>query len=405
MNPVDPWAALLPLAVAALTMRALRPWTRTPAGHERHVALDGLRGYLALFVFVHHACVWRGYLRTGEWVLPSSALLVHMAQASVAMFFMITGFLFASKILDGAVRPIDWGRLYVSRVLRLVPLYLFSVGAMLLAVAAASGWKANEPTARLLAEAAQWASFTALGNPDVNGLRSTWIVTAGVTWSLPYEWFFYLGLPLLALAFRVRVPHALAWAAGACIVAILTTRTPALVHACSFLPGIAAAMLARSPAFRRFAARPEASAIVVACAGVAVAAYPSTYSIVPWALFACAFILVACGNTLFGFLAWRLSRDLGSISYGVYLLHGIVLFAVFRFLVGFAPARELGALGHWTVVAFATPALVAICLAAFRLIELPAMDSTAAVLQRLRARTRWARRWHLGDPDLERMSE
>lgn len=33
---------------------------------QRISSIDGLRGYLAFGVFMHHSCIWYFYLRTGE---------------------------------------------------------------------------------------------------------------------------------------------------------------------------------------------------------------------------------------------------------------------------------------------------------------------------------------------------
>ncbi|WP_428425704.1 acyltransferase family protein [Methylibium sp.] len=70
---------------------------------------------------MHHSCLWYFHLRTGEWAPPASRLYTHLGQGSVALFFMITGFLFFSKLLDGRTRRIDWSKLFIARFLRLTP--------------------------------------------------------------------------------------------------------------------------------------------------------------------------------------------------------------------------------------------------------------------------------------------
>src|SRR5579862_6911783 len=102
----------IPVVVAGLTatLLAFLVSGRSPpvAGADRFLAIDGLRGYLALSVFLHHSCVWYFYLRTGKWELPPSRLYVQLGQSSVALFFMITGFLFYSKLLQARNREFDW---------------------------------------------------------------------------------------------------------------------------------------------------------------------------------------------------------------------------------------------------------------------------------------------------------
>ena len=108
---------------------------KQPASEGRYATIDGLRGYLAFFVFLHHGTIWYFYLRTGMWEAPPSNLYNQFGQSSVALFFMITGFLFWTKLLEAPHKPIDWGRLFVSRVLRLMPLYLCAMLLVLLTVA------------------------------------------------------------------------------------------------------------------------------------------------------------------------------------------------------------------------------------------------------------------------------
>lgn len=93
----------------------------------RFFTIDGLRGYLAFFVFLHHSCIWYYYLGSGVWANPPNRVFVHFGQIGVSLFFMITGFLFFSKMLDSRKSGVDWLRLYSSRFLRLTPLYVFSM--------------------------------------------------------------------------------------------------------------------------------------------------------------------------------------------------------------------------------------------------------------------------------------
>lgn len=140
--------------------------------------------------------------------MPHSRFYIHLGQSGVELFFMITGFLFFSKLLEAKAKggnP-DWLRLYVSRVLRLTPLYLVAMAVLFAILAVLSGGKFAESPYLLIRHALQWLAFTVIGNPDVNAIQDTYLVT-GVTWSLVYEWYFYLSLPLLALALRLGPPY------------------------------------------------------------------------------------------------------------------------------------------------------------------------------------------------------
>ncbi|TDR27720.1 acyltransferase family protein [Hydromonas duriensis] len=92
----------------------------------KHVAIDGLRGFLALGVFFHHSLINYNYIATGVWTTPNSRFYTMLGQLSVGLFFAITAFLFWSKVLDSR-DGINWKTLYVSRVRRIMPMYLVSV--------------------------------------------------------------------------------------------------------------------------------------------------------------------------------------------------------------------------------------------------------------------------------------
>jgi peptidoglycan/LPS O-acetylase OafA/YrhL len=385
MNPVSPLPAIVALLLALATCFLLAKIFGSPADPKRLAAIDGLRGYLAFFVFLHHACIWHFYLQTGRWETPPSNLYTHFGQSSVAVFFMITGFLFFSKILEGRTMPIDWGRLYVSRFLRLVPLYLLAMLLLFMVAAILSGGVAREPISRLASELLAWLVFTIAGAPDINGIEHSFTIVAGVTWSLAYEWFFYFSLPLLALAVKLRPPAAFV-ALGFCGVAGLAMWGPEMIPLLSFLAGMAASILARSGWFRRFAAGMVSSLLVSVCLVAAVAFFHSANELAPLLLLSLAFALMAAGCGLFGILDHPLSRTLGELAYSMYLLHGIALFVIFKLVLGVQASKSLSPVQHWIVVAGITPILVVICFLAARHVEQPAMRNTTRVTGWLRAR-------------------
>lgn len=391
MDFINPLPAVACMLVAIATAFLLTKQFGAPPEQGRYAAIDGLRGYLAFFVFLHHSCIWYYYLRTGQWQVPNSNLYTHFGQSSVLVFFMITGFLFFSKLIDGRTKSIDWGRLFISRFLRLVPLYLFAMLLLFIIVAYLSGGILHETLPALIGNILLWLGFTIFGAPDLNGFPFTLII-AGVTWSLPYEWLFYFSLPLLALIVGVMPPIPYL-ALGAACVAVIMTWNPQFhpyvqmtAPLLSFVGGISAALLVRWELFRQFAAQWFSSLIVLGCLVWVVAAYPSVNGPIPLLLLSVAFALVACGNNMFGTLTSPVSRTLGEMAYSLYLLHGILLFVVFSFILGKPQARELTPEFHWLWVAGVTPVLVLICFATFRFIESPAMQSTTSFTAWLRAR-------------------
>jgi hypothetical protein len=88
----------------------------TTRANGRYGALDGLRGVLAYGVMAHHSVTAFVYFNTGDWSWSHNPALNHLGQSTVAMFFMITGFLFTEKC---SAQTVNWRSLYISRGARL----------------------------------------------------------------------------------------------------------------------------------------------------------------------------------------------------------------------------------------------------------------------------------------------
>ena len=361
-----------------------------PGGQGRYSQIDGLRGYLAFFVFLYHARVWFLFLHTGRWEVPPSNLFTHLGQSSVLLFFMITGFLFFSKLIDGRTKGIDWGKLFVSRFLRLVPLYLFAILLLFTIVAYFSKGLLHEPIGMIFDEVLEWLTFTIAEAPIINAIGYTKIIVAGVTWSLPYEWLFYFSLPILALTVGVIPPlRYLALSLVGVIVLILFHSQFYTFLLLSFLGGILPSFLVRSKVIRQFATKNISSLIVLGCLVTMVFFYKSPYGTIQLILLFSVFALIACGNDFFGLLVTPTSRTLGEMAYSIYLLHGITLFVTFILIIGKAQSKVMSPTIHWLVVETITPVLILVCFLTFRFIEYPAMRSTSACTAWLRSlRTR-----------------
>lgn len=93
---------------------------------NRFGAIDGIRGYLALSVFFHHYVITYYWKLNQVWQRPPENFFQNLGKVGVAIFFMITGFLFFSRIISQD-RTINWFSLYKSRIFRIYPLYLFSL--------------------------------------------------------------------------------------------------------------------------------------------------------------------------------------------------------------------------------------------------------------------------------------
>ncbi|MES3014322.1 MAG: acyltransferase [Pseudomonadota bacterium] len=349
----------------------------------RNPAIDGLRGYLAFGVFLHHATVWYFHVRTGAWGLPPPSMYRELANTCVSLFFMITAYLFIGKLLDGRRRPVDWIQLFVSRILRLTPLYLLAMVGLFVAVGTLSGWSLRVPLGALLEQVGDWVAFSMIKAPDVNGVPGTTLLMAGVTWSLAYEWLFYLSLPLLAVLLRVKVSAVLVVACTLCVV-LLVINKPDAIFPTSFVKGAVAAFVSRQLRVAALLRRPGFGLLVLLAAWVAM--FGHAPNAVVAVLVLAGFCVVACGNTVFGLLSNRAAIVLGDISYGVYLLHGLLLLLTFRFILGPARAAAFDPLLHWGVVTIVGMAVVVAAATTYRHVERPAMEWVNGLTSWLRSR-------------------
>ena len=332
-------------------------------------------------MFVHHASMWRSYVQPGHAWVPSRPvpLYMHVGQSSVTVFFMMTGFLFGAKMAAGRTRPIDWTRLYVSRVLRIYPLYGVALVAVLLIVAVVSRGQLLVEPATLARSVLAWAHFA---RPDLNGMHDTWTTISGVTWSLAYEWLFYSVLPLAALCFGVRPP--VRWLiAGAVATGIwgywLSKTGIDPIHLGSFVAGVLASVVTRSPRVRAALAGRSAASVAIAAAALVPLRFAHPYQWPVLALLALFFVIVASGNTIFGLLRTTASSVLGELSYSIYLLHGLLLFVTLQGAVGMPSAASLSTPAYWALVVALVPILVAGSMLTFRFIERPAIRATPHV--------------------------
>ena len=230
------------------------------------------------------------------------------------LFFMATGFLFWSKLIRGESGRIDWTRLYVSRVLRLAPLFWCAVALLLAVVAKQSQWQLVESPLVVGRQILYWLTFNVLGVCDINGIHETWRIVAGVTWTLKYEWFFYLSLPAFGLFLGKKPPFGyLVLSLVVCAACFLTAPSP--YHLGGFFGGIAASYLVRSKRLCNWATSKSATLLTVGAVGATVSFYGTGYATVPLLLLSFTFAVIACGNNLCGVLTNSAARKLGEISY------------------------------------------------------------------------------------------
>jgi peptidoglycan/LPS O-acetylase OafA/YrhL len=382
---MNPYSLLFPLVIfftAYFTAHLLTKVLGAPTEMDRQSTLDGLRGILALAVFICHTTAWHHYFNTGSFVPPDIGIFRQFAKSSVYMFFMITGFLFMSKLLNDRDKDIDWIKLFVSRVLRIAPLYLTVVCIMVFLVLVESNFRIQVTWSELLIDIFRWLTFTVFGEPLLNNYDKTLLITSHVQWTLVYEWLFYLSLPLLAVILKIRVPFVFI-AASITLVLLFIFNMRNLFFPAAFLAGILTAIIFRFGQIKLLLTHPAFSIIAIALVLWQGWNYPEiSYqqpSKVPAFCLSVAFVIIACGNNLFGILTTRTARYLGEVSFGVYLLHGIVMFTVFNYIFGFEHVSTMSAVHYWLLISFITVLLIVAATLTYRLIEAPAMRRVSKV--------------------------
>lgn len=320
-------AYLIAITTAVILLRTV-PKIREQlehSGESRFASIDGLRGYLAFGVFIHHSIITWIFLSTGEIEFPPSNFYSQLGQGSVAIFFMITGFLFWDRLLTKG-RQHDWLAFAVSRVFRLYPLYLPLMTIVFVTVFYMQNWELKESGSELTGQILSWLTFD---RPDINQYPQTGMLISNVTWTLAYEVFFYLALPLAAMLFIYRGN----WMQTVlCLVGIYALyqligweHTLKKHFLASFLGGIAAAYWIRRPQLVAWSKTPLAGIVALLALAIAFTAFNRAFNLGPLLLISVFFVIVAAGNPLFGALSPRSIRWLGEISYSTYLLHGFIL--------------------------------------------------------------------------------
>jgi len=367
-------------SIAVITLCLILVWPKRlwrflddapSAQGQRYITVDGLRGFLALAVVLHHCVVSYRFHQTDEWQLPPSSFYSIIGQAGVAVFFMITAFLFWGRLLDQGKR-IDWFALYCSRFFRIVPLYWVVVVLMLIIVAIESGFHLAVPSGQLSKQVFRWLLPAILKElPLVNGYEHTFTITAGVTWTLYYEWMFYFSLPMLAIAATRRSLLAFVPVVIWLIFILPETLSDGFTRdlVAMFVIGmVAASIVRRSPGFIGDSKLKSAAAAVLLVFPLLTRS--TAYEWVSIVSLGGFFILVSSGASLFGLLTTRSAIRLGSIGYGLYLLQGIVI-TIFHSPHVLGDFADKGPAQVWLTTLAISFALVCAAAASYQFVEKP----------------------------------
>jgi peptidoglycan/LPS O-acetylase OafA/YrhL len=288
-------------------------------------SLDGLRGFLALGVVVNHFDATISILKTNRW--ESYTIFNGMlGEVGVSLFFMITGFLFWGKLLKSGGMT-DWKAMYINRFFRIAPVYYLCLILVICIVAYCCDFKINSTPFKLSKSLLQWITPGFHNVPDLNGFPMNRIM--GVTWTLRYEWIFYLSLLGTAVFIRKKVPLTFCVSGLILSLAYVQTEHPLNAACALFFCGMLCATIKNKINTVRLPTGLD-SATAIICLVSVFLFFDSAVGTIQVMLLLVFFFIVANGCQLFGLLSLRGSHRLGNISYSLYMIHMIVLFLYYN---------------------------------------------------------------------------
>jgi peptidoglycan/LPS O-acetylase OafA/YrhL len=373
------------------------------SGHLRQI--DGLRGYLALWVAVGHALQLAGYL-----ALPAGLGFLGNGGYAVEVFIIISGFVITHLLLK---RRETYGQYITRRFFRLYPIYLTgcAIGYLtfpwFVAIVHRVPWSGTAEWRRFAGLADQLELQTSVNllphliahATMLHGLLPRQVLErASLTflpaaWSISLEWQFYLVAPLVLFALRSRRGGSIA---ALCALAAYAAydhgllgdyyapadfRINSSIFGASpfFAVGIASRcgyeflkQLRVSPLFS------TAAALLLMCAAgrfsVSLAIWCAFYSYLLWADAA-----PRTGSVFQRLTAGRIPLLIGSMSYSIYLVHRPLQIVLLHFAMPYVTV------GHASMLCIQFAAILLtlpVSWVLYRLVELPgqALGRRAAAL-------------------------
>jgi len=311
-----------------------------PGVGHRILPMEGLRGLAGLLVFfVHFNGLFYPYIRLGSWMAAFSSTAGNFGHAGVDLFFVLSGFLIYGIVIEKHPKY----RIFIwRRALRLYPVFL---AVLSLYLGLSLLFPAESKLPHSISEKLVYVGGNLLMLPGMTRIPA--MIT--VAWSLSYEWFFYLTLPLLVgvLGLRrwsswQRVGFFLFLPAAYCV--LWSLGLVGEIRLILFAAGIVLWELVDRQVSRRLSSWMEyfvtgaflINLLAIGLNGaqhgetdVILSRVPHFYApslfltLVPFCLYAMFF-----NGFLQRLFSWDYLRWLGNISYSYYLIHGLALHGV-----------------------------------------------------------------------------
>jgi len=337
---------------------------QSPYGVDRRiVALDGLRGLMTILVVLSH------YFAE----VPSGLTALMLGRLAVEMFFVLSGFLVGTLILDKLHNDNFFLVFYVRRICRTLPIYFVSVLLVSAILGACHAAWAQDPTTFPIWSYLTFTQTFFMSNTQTLGAH--WLAP---TWTLAVEEHFYLLAPLTFLLVprrhlaKVLIAVAIGAVLARAAVQFANVGNPIAVNV--LLPGIAdilvagllAALAAKSKAVRSgrfdyaFRVAPVVLLLTVSYLGFFAGRTNAIFVIFSPLLSAtaCALFLLAIVRNAPEAARFRspVLRFFGRTSYAVYLTHLPILGLMHGLILNERP--DIASVSQWLVTIAALPVCV-----------------------------------------------
>ena len=385
------------IGIGYLLCRVLTPYnsevSQLSAKRGYYLELESMRGLLALAVVVHHALVWYFLLfdQTSYITGPNANFYSQLGTAPVTFFFFITSFLFWTKLISNPKPPVR--AFLTARLRRLGPAYLGTAALLFTVVAVLTHFRLESSPVELARDAIRVLFGK---SPELNGLASApWLWA--VTWTLQFEFLFYLLVPFLGW-FAQTLWRSLLFIGGCNLLYAASlalqrfdvyvpgfTIIQALLRFLSFTfcVGFIAAHLVKMEAVRRWARSVVAAPLAIGLILVTLFLLPPQYGASDSLALAIPFVVIACGCDFWGVLRKKSLLFLGQISYSVYLVHCLVYGAILILLSGILHNELRSSVVYWSVVVVTGPIIIAVATVWNRSFELPFMTTRRAPVAKI----------------------